>query len=228
MSTPRRETRTVQAYQEILDRLMRLAYPPGVCLTEAEVAKDLGLTKTPVREALLMASADQLVIARPGAGYQVTPITLRTIGDLCAYWQLLESAAIKAACRRGLTEFDAMALQEALAAHEADPFRGHTRIHHLVFDHAGEFYLWREWQRVQVELERLLRFALPADATALLSARSQALFKQLLRGDEQAANGELAAHIAELKAALIDGLLSSDAMLPPSLSGGECQVGDSQ
>lgn len=228
MTNPRRETRTVFAYQEILDRLMRLVYQPGACLTEAEVAKDLGLTKTPVREALLMASADQLVIARPGAGYQVTPITLRTIRDLCAYWQLLETAAISAACERGLTEFDAMALQEALEAHEADPYRSHTRIHHLVFDNAGEFYLWREWQRVQVELERLLRFALPKDATALLSAHITTLFKHLLRADEQAATSELATHIAALKAALIDGLLSSDAMLPPSLSGGELQLGDGQ
>ncbi|MDO5726383.1 MAG: GntR family transcriptional regulator [Bowdeniella nasicola] len=226
MTTSRRETRTVQAYQAILDRLMRLVYPPGVCLTEAEVASDLQMTKTPVREALLMASADQLVIARPGAGYQVTPITLRTIRDLCAYWQLLESAAVRAACAKGLTEFDAIALAEALAVDSDDPFRAHTGAHHLIFDHAGEFYLWREWQRIQVELERLLRFALPSEATDLLSQRTEALFTNVLRADVTAAITELDGHIADLQAALIDGLLSSDTRLPPSLSRGDISGGD--
>ena len=65
------------AYQEIYRKIIALEYEPGQRLEEHQLVQDLGIGRTPVREALLNLAADLMVESQPNKGYVVRPITLQ-------------------------------------------------------------------------------------------------------------------------------------------------------
>jgi DNA-binding GntR family transcriptional regulator len=88
---PRRPLR-LDVRQELLQRLIRGSLPVGGSVNEAELAEELGVSRTPLREALLSLEAKGLLEARPGRGWHVAPLTSRTVQEtypiICALEQL--------------------------------------------------------------------------------------------------------------------------------------------
>lgn len=72
----------------------------GEKIREQELADSLGLSKTPVREALLRLEAEHLVVIRPRKGTFVFSSDPEDLEDLCALRISLEQAAIRHAMRR--------------------------------------------------------------------------------------------------------------------------------
>ena len=72
-----RQSLAVNAYQTIYRNIISLAYEPGQRLEENQLVDQLGIGRTPVREALLRLAADLLVESSPGKGYTVRPITIQ-------------------------------------------------------------------------------------------------------------------------------------------------------
>ena len=72
----------------------------GERLTEAQLGRELGLGKTPIREALVRLIHDRLVRNMPRHGYEVTPITLADVEDLFRLRRILEPAAMELAAGR--------------------------------------------------------------------------------------------------------------------------------
>jgi DNA-binding GntR family transcriptional regulator len=98
-------TRSQAAFREVKRRIMQLELAPGAHFTEGELATELGLSKTPLREALACLQNDGLVDAVARSGYRVTPITLKDARDLFALRTVLEGeAAALAAARRSNVE----------------------------------------------------------------------------------------------------------------------------
>jgi DNA-binding GntR family transcriptional regulator len=94
--------RTNQAYRAIRRQIIDLTLEPGSNFTEASLAKQWRISKTPVREALARLRRDGLVDALPRAGYVVSPITLEDTEDLCALRTLLSGEAAAGAARQGV------------------------------------------------------------------------------------------------------------------------------
>jgi DNA-binding GntR family transcriptional regulator len=72
---------------------------PGTAFTESSVARELGFSKTPVREALARLRRDGLVEPIARSGYHVAPVTLKDARDLFALLVLLEGEAASLAAR---------------------------------------------------------------------------------------------------------------------------------
>jgi len=86
------------AYDTIKESILNLRVPPGAQLHIEDLADQMGVSRTPVREALLRLESDGLVRAVPRVGFFVTEITRRDLEDLFELRALLESfAAEKAA-----------------------------------------------------------------------------------------------------------------------------------
>ena len=68
------ESLAERAWRELEARIVTLALPPGSVLSEAALAAELGLGRTPVREALLRLAGDGLVVILPRRGTVVTDI----------------------------------------------------------------------------------------------------------------------------------------------------------
>lgn len=88
-----------RAYEAIQDRLVRLDIRPGAPISEEELCASLGLSRTPVREALKRLERDRLVVAYPRRGTFATDINVTDLRHIEEVRELLEPAAAASAAR---------------------------------------------------------------------------------------------------------------------------------
>jgi DNA-binding GntR family transcriptional regulator len=101
-----REPLTRSVYQVVIDMLMTHTLEPGARLSIEELARTLGVSQTPIREALARVEADGLIIKEPGRSYTVAPLMgIEQVRDLIELRMLVEPpAAAKAAVRASTRE----------------------------------------------------------------------------------------------------------------------------
>src|SRR3954451_4533440 len=90
-----------RAYATLLDEIQRGTVPPGSVLGEVEQASRLGVSRTPLREALGRLAADGLVAQQSPRGTVVTDIDAGDIRELFELRRALEEAAARLAAERG-------------------------------------------------------------------------------------------------------------------------------
>lgn len=78
------------AYDAVYRRIITLEFEPGQRLEETVLVDQLGIGRTPIREALLHLAADLLVESQPGKGYIVRPITLQNTKAAFAALKIME------------------------------------------------------------------------------------------------------------------------------------------
>ncbi|SCY94171.1 GntR family transcriptional regulator [Microvirga guangxiensis] len=115
---------TETAYQALRARVLSGELRPSAEFSEAELADELSMSKTPVREALGRLVAEGLIEAFPRRGYRVTPITVKDINDLFAIRAMTEGTAASMAALN-LTPADLDRL-EAMAEARYDPSQGES------------------------------------------------------------------------------------------------------
>jgi DNA-binding GntR family transcriptional regulator len=104
----------------LVDMLMNHTLAPGSRLNIEVLAKALGVSPTPVREALARVEAEGLVVKEPRRGYLVAPlISLEDLHSLIDFRLLIEPEAAAAAARRATPEQRAR-LQELARSGGAD------------------------------------------------------------------------------------------------------------
>lgn len=89
-----------RAYLTLRDEIVDWKLPPGSVLGEVEQSTRLGVSRTPLREALARLTADGLVAPQAGRGLVVTDISLENIRELFEVRQALESQAARIAATR--------------------------------------------------------------------------------------------------------------------------------
>src|SRR5690242_4590916 len=94
-----------EVYDTLLGQLMSLRIEPGSRVTIDVLARDLGVSQTPIRDALNRMEADGLVVRVPHAGYRIPPqITRQRFEDMLEIRLLLEPAAARRAAERASLE----------------------------------------------------------------------------------------------------------------------------
>jgi DNA-binding GntR family transcriptional regulator len=87
-------------YQLVTEMLLTNGLPPGARLSIEDLARNLGVSQTPVREALARVEADGLIIKEPGRSYRVAPMmTMDQVRELTELRLLLEPALAAKAAR---------------------------------------------------------------------------------------------------------------------------------
>src|SRR3954471_21839325 len=107
-----------QVYDRLRAAIVSAELEPGRQLSENEVAGRLGVSRTPVREALVRLRDDRLVEIVPQLGTFVAQISDRAIADAQFIREALECAAIRLAATRA-TEADVARLRDVLRRQEA-------------------------------------------------------------------------------------------------------------
>lgn len=87
------------AYEHIRDRLLMLDIKPGNLLSDGELAKDLGVGRTPVREALKRLELDRLVVSYPRRGTFATRVEVTDLAFISEIRTQLEPLAASRAAR---------------------------------------------------------------------------------------------------------------------------------
>jgi len=112
---------------------------PGGFLDLNRLAGSLGISRTPLRDALLQLEVEGFVEILPRRGIRLRPLTAEEIRNLYQIVGALESAAVAVAGPRlgkaGLARMQAenLAMRRALAAGDYDLFHAHNRAFHGVF-----------------------------------------------------------------------------------------------
>jgi DNA-binding GntR family transcriptional regulator len=75
-------------------------FQPGERLLEVSLANKLGVSRTPVREAIRMLELEGLVVMVPRKGAEVAKITVKDLKDALEVRMAIESLAVKLACER--------------------------------------------------------------------------------------------------------------------------------
>jgi DNA-binding GntR family transcriptional regulator len=89
-SRPTQETGTNNIYELLVTRITMGDYVPGVSLSEQELATELGISRTPVREAFLRLRIEGLVRIVPRGGIFVAEPTLRRVREVTSLRLVLE------------------------------------------------------------------------------------------------------------------------------------------
>ncbi|CAO3438916.1 GntR family transcriptional regulator [Azospirillum doebereinerae] len=115
----RRETLQHSVVAELRAMILAGELPPGSRVPEMQLCEQLGVSRTPLREALRILASENLVELRPHRGAVVTPIDPNEIAAIFEVMEALESLAASLACRKGTeAEFAELDAQHAqLVAH---------------------------------------------------------------------------------------------------------------
>jgi DNA-binding GntR family transcriptional regulator len=98
-SGKRSKSLTETAYAVLRERIITGELAPGTDVSEPELAEQLSVSKTPVREALARLCVEGFMEAYPRRGYRVTPVTIKGMNDLFAIRGMLEGTAAALAAK---------------------------------------------------------------------------------------------------------------------------------
>lgn len=85
-------------YDQVKAMAVSFRLRPGDRLNEVALSKELGVSRTPLREALNRLVAERLFDFRPGQGFFCRPLDAQSVFDLFELRQIIETAAVRAAC----------------------------------------------------------------------------------------------------------------------------------
>lgn len=84
-----------QVYQILRDRIYKIEIEPGTSLGVGEIADQLGVSRSPVRDAVLMLVSEGVVEVLPTGGYRVIQLNRKYIDDVFVMRQTLELTAVR-------------------------------------------------------------------------------------------------------------------------------------
>lgn len=86
-----------RAYRMLRDAIVSGELAPGAVIRDAELAERVGLSRTPVREALARLADDGLVATKPHSWTRVTPLSLREVRDAVVVVRAMHELAVRLA-----------------------------------------------------------------------------------------------------------------------------------
>jgi DNA-binding GntR family transcriptional regulator len=116
-SLPRHAPARLRVYAALRDAIVRAELAPGAQLSENELAEQLGVSRTPIREALGRLRDDRLVEVVPQLGTFVSKISTQAVTDAQFIREALECAAVRPAAER-VGDDGIAALEENLRSQE--------------------------------------------------------------------------------------------------------------
>jgi DNA-binding GntR family transcriptional regulator len=135
----------VMVYENLKRRIIDCSITPGLPINEADFAGELGVSKTPVREALRQLERDGFVDNIPGRGSTISHITPLDIREILEIREIIETGAAKNAAR-----FHAH--DETLMAKRAE----HQRLLEDEVESEEYVHEWGEWEDVHLSIVKVL------------------------------------------------------------------------
>lgn len=184
------------AYEQIRSRILDNVWPPGHRALEQEVALALGMSRTPVREALVRLQVEGLVEVIPRHGMRVLPVSPTDMGEIYEILTALECMAAERLAAQHPDEHSLApliqatdAMDRALLADDLDAWaRADEQFHAQLVEQAGNrrlqatvLNLWDRAHRARMVTLRLR--PKPVDSTR----EHRELVERLLAGDAEGA-----------------------------------------
>ncbi|PDV85506.1 GntR family transcriptional regulator [Rhizobium sp. H4] len=165
----RRVTTASVIYERLYADIVSLRMPPGLFLQEKRIAEDFGVSRTPVREALLRLSEGGLVDIFPQSGTVVSRVPVSAIPEAVIVRKALEGTTAEMAAQTA-TVADVARLDAIIARQRAHAAVGNASsfheedeaFHEAIAQISGYPGIWGILKTVKVQIDRARRLALPA------------------------------------------------------------------
>jgi DNA-binding GntR family transcriptional regulator len=193
---------TDDVYERVRNAILEGTLAPGSVMSQVALAEELGISRTPLREALRMLQSEGLVEGEPNRRVRVAPMTVEDLEELCVMRIALESEALRLSVPK-MTSEDLARLEGHMAemshfAQDKDYVRWtipHSRFHRALTAHAGV--------RVNLVLaqmfdhaERYRRLHIGRGPSAWATPQHRDILDACKAGDRDASAALLAAHLA--------------------------------
>ncbi|MBK8022630.1 MAG: GntR family transcriptional regulator [Chloroflexi bacterium] len=161
LSRPQHQSLADLAYNALLTAIVNQEFEPGAHLSIDAIAKQLAMSNTPVREALMRANGERLVFQKANHGFVVTPLLsvaeLRQIFDLRYVLELhaLSQAQLPHALvpeLRRLAEQMSRVSDGAVYSDFKDYLRLDHDFHRTLISMAGNAFLLKAWEDLHIHL----------------------------------------------------------------------------
>lgn len=209
-SRSRQTTMSARVFDALRQAIVQLQLIPGNLLSEAEVARQLGVSRQPVREAFIKLAEVGLLEVRPQRGTFVMLISIREVQNARFVREAIEVAIVrKAALEASAGKLAALnrILDEQREANDAGNHVQFLRLDeafHQSLAHAAECdYAWRVLESLKVQMDRVRYLSMP-DATPIetLVGQHAAIVDALARHSPDDAEAAMRAHLSEIVTSL--------------------------
>jgi DNA-binding GntR family transcriptional regulator len=196
-------TRAESLRDAIEENIATGIFPPGMHLDETELALRFGVSRTPLREALIQLSSIGIVSLRPRRGAVVAEVTPQRLLEMFEVMGELEAMCARLAARR-MTDSDMAALQRAheackaaCMAGDADAYyRENEQFHRAIYAGAHSSFLVEQTTALHRRLRPYRRLQLRVRHRVANSFNEHAgIFEALLASNADLAAERLRAHI---------------------------------
>jgi DNA-binding GntR family transcriptional regulator len=209
--SPRSRPRLSDAvYDAVREMIIRASMPPGSRVAEAKIGERLGVSRTPVREALLRLADEGLVQMVPQSGIYVAPVSLDAVSEAQFIREHLEGAVLRDVAAKidpiGMALLRGTLARQEAAQDAADLIQFYDLdelLHQQFCELAGRSGVWRVIQHSKHHLDRVRWLSLPvADHIPYLIKQHRAIVDAVGNHDSDAAEAAMRVHLREVYATI--------------------------
>ena len=195
---------------ELRRLIIALELPPGSRLSEQDIAERHGVSRQPVREALIGLARTRLVEIQPPRGTTVVKISVRKMMEARFVREAIETAVVRRAClsfdQQSRERIDDLLEMQDNAARRDDhaAFQRYDELFHIALaEGAGCPLAWEAVQDIKAHMDRVCQLTLPGPEAMLpLIDQHRAIVAAIDSRDEEAAAEAMRRHLTEILRAL--------------------------
>jgi GntR family transcriptional regulator, rspAB operon transcriptional repressor len=201
-----------KVYHYLRERILTGAIVPGERLVETKIAKEIGISRTPIREALHNLEVEKLVKPIPRVGYVVEKMSARDLEQICELREVIEALA----ARRAVEKAHEKLLKELgrnMARQEREVSRGNfrsyidldTQFHEIIAQLSGSD---RIFELVRTLRRHMLRYGLKAALFTDTALRSmdghRRIYRAIEEGDPDAVTEAVRLHLRTAREDIVE------------------------
>ena len=198
------------AYHTVRSRIITMELKPGDPLNDRELAEELGISRTPMREALILLNKAHMVAIKPQSGTHVAPIDLHLMELEQFSRYTLEKEILTRMCGRLTPEQEAgyRQLIEAYRVLEASPEEPDREMrlleldnafHRRAFELCGMEHHFDHMLASLQHVERIRKFSLQTEENKSVCSSHTAILEALLHGSADDVSEALESHLSRYK-----------------------------
>ena len=198
------------AYHTVRSRIITMELKPGDPLNDRELAEELGISRTPMREALILLNNAHMVAIKPQSGAHVAPIDLHLMELEQFSRYTLEKEILTRMCGRLTPEQEAgyRQLIEAYRVLEASPEEPDREMrlleldnafHRRAFELCGMEHHFDHMLASLQHVERIRKFSLQTEENKSVCSSHTAILEALLHGSTDDVSEALESHLSRYK-----------------------------
>ena len=199
-------------FQTLREAILRGELKPGERLMELQLAAQLGVSRTPIREAIRMLEQEGLAVTMPRKGAEVAKMTLKGMEDVFEFREALDILACQLACDR-ITDEVLVTLEEKKKAFEASLEIKDVKIiadadisfHDVIYEATGNPKLIALLSNLREQIYRYrVEYLKATDSYPILIKEHDDIYQSLVRHNREEATVAIREHVKNQAIAVKD------------------------